>query len=82
MYTERPETGTGVAGLYCAGDWVKLPVPTMLMEAACTSGLFAANEILRECGLREERIDSVPLRGLMAGVPQPPGRHILNPKKA
>jgi hypothetical protein len=38
----------------------------MLMEAACTSGLLAANAVLRRDGLREEPVESVPLRGLLA----------------
>ncbi len=77
-YANRPTTQTGVPGLVCAGDWVKLPFPSMLMEAACASGVMAANEVLRAHGVREEQIDSVPLRGLMAGLPQPPGRRILS----
>jgi isorenieratene synthase len=69
---------TGVPGLYCAGDWVKLPFPAMLLECACASGLWAANGLLREAGLREEPVRSVPLKGLMAGMPHPPGRKVLD----
>ena len=79
MYRDRPEVATGLVGLACAGDWVKLPFPAMLLEAACASGLLAANQFCREEGLREERIQSVPLRGLMAGVPEPPNRRKLIP---
>lgn len=77
-YAARPRVETGVAGFYAAGDWVKLPFPAMLMEAACAAGLLAANGILRESGLRQTLVESVPLRGLMAGMPQPPGRRILH----
>ncbi len=77
-YAARPRVETGVAGFYAAGDWVKLPFPAMLMEAACASGLLAANGILKESGLRQTLVESVPLRGLMAGIPQPPGRRILH----
>lgn len=77
MASSRPGTDTGVAGLYCAGDWVKLPFPAMLMEAAFSSGLVAANRILRGDGLREELVESVPLRGLLAGAPQSPTRKKL-----
>lgn len=76
MHADRPEVETGVRGLYCAGDWVKLSFPAMLLEGACASGLVAANAILREDGLREELVLSVPLRGLVAGVKSPPGREV------
>jgi isorenieratene synthase len=74
QFAQRPGTHVGVPGFYCAGDWVKLPFPAMLLEAACASGLAAANAVLELDGLRQEPIYSVPLRGLMAGVPAPPGR--------
>ncbi|MBL8918171.1 MAG: FAD-dependent oxidoreductase [Myxococcaceae bacterium] len=80
MYDARPTPETGVPGLVCAGDWVRLPFPAMLLEAACASGLVAANVLLREAGLREELVESVPPRGLMAGMPQPPARAMLAPK--
>jgi isorenieratene synthase len=66
LYRTRPRTATGVKNLLLAGDWVKLPVPAMLMEAACTSGLLAANEILGREGLQQEPVYTVPLRGLLA----------------
>jgi isorenieratene synthase len=78
-HRDRPGTQTGVPGLFCAGDWVKLPFPAMLLEAACASGIVAANHILQMDGLREEPVLSVPLRGLMAGIPEPPGRKVLLP---
>jgi len=74
QFAERPATDVGTVGLYCAGDWVKLPFPAMLLEAACASGLLAANAIFRLDGLREEAVYSVPPRGLMAGLPPPPSR--------
>jgi len=66
LYGTRPEHTTGVENLFLAGDWVKLPVPAMLMEAACTSGFLSANEILAREGLQQEPIYTVPLRGLFA----------------
>jgi len=66
MGTTRPGVETAIPGLVLAGDWVKLPCPAMLMEAACTSGLLAANALLRRDGLREAAVESVPLRGLLA----------------
>lgn len=76
-HEQRPGTDTGVPGLFCAGDWVKLPFPAMLMEAAFASGLLAANRILSGDGLQEEPVESVPLRGLLAGLPQSPARKKL-----
>jgi isorenieratene synthase len=72
MAKDRPGVESGVPRLLFAGDWVDLPWPMMLMEAACTSGLVASNAILRAAGLRSERIESVPLRGLLHGVPERP----------
>jgi carotenoid phi-ring synthase / carotenoid chi-ring synthase len=79
QYAHRPTVETAVKGLYCAGDWVKLPFPAMLMEAACASGLLAANAVLRSHNLQEEPVFMVPNRGLMAGMPQPPTRATLLP---
>ncbi len=66
MAGARPATATEHEGLVLAGDWVALPVPAMLMEGAFTSGLLAANALLRRDGLREVAVDTVPLRGLLA----------------
>ena len=66
QYATRPTTRTPIPGLVLAGDWVKLPVPAMLMEAACTSGLFAANEILLALGRNGIPISTVPRRGIFA----------------
>ncbi len=79
MHAARPTTD-GVPGLVFAGDWVKLPFPAMLLEAACASGLLAANALLRREGLQEEPVRSVPLRGLMAGMRQPKARAVLTAK--
>ena len=81
MNEQRPGTDTGVQGLYCAGDWVKLPFPAMLMEGAFSSGVLAANRILAGHGLQEAPVESVPLRGLLAGIPQSPARkRLMGPK--
>lgn len=66
LHRDRPGHRTEVEGLYLAGDWVKLPFPAMLMEAACSSGLLCANQILQREGLRPEMIESVPPYGLLA----------------
>jgi isorenieratene synthase len=77
QYGTRPTIETGDPHLVCAGDWVKLPFPAMLLEGACSSGVLAANAILRVDELEEEEVSSVPLTGLMAGLPPPPGRAAL-----
>jgi isorenieratene synthase len=33
--------------LFCAGDWVRHPVPAFFLERACVTGLEAANHILK-----------------------------------
>jgi len=66
LYAGRPTHDPGITNLYLAGDWVKLPYPAMLMEAATTSALLSANAILANEGLRTEPVSSVPLRGIFA----------------
>jgi isorenieratene synthase len=66
QYKSRPEVQTEIPNLYLAGDWVKLPVPAMLMEAAYTSGAMAANYIFSEEGLQENLLESVYGYGMLA----------------
>jgi isorenieratene synthase len=66
LYKTRPTVKTEVENLFLAGDWVKLESPAMLMEAATTSALYAANFIFNKERLKEEQILSVPLKGLFA----------------
>ena len=66
LHQNRPSTVTPIRGLLLAGDWLKLPIPAMLLEAACVSGLLAVNVIFEREGVALERIDSVPLRGLLS----------------
>ncbi|MGF1509674.1 MAG: FAD-dependent oxidoreductase [Myxococcota bacterium] len=65
----RPATRSGLNRLFLAGDWVKLPFPAMLMEAAFSSGLMAANAIFEAEGVRQEPVDTVPPRGIFARAP-------------
>lgn len=65
MWDRRPETQSGMPGLMLAGDWVKLPYPAMLMEAACMSGVLAANAVMKEDGVQQTPVFSVPLKGLL-----------------
>ena len=65
-HSDRPQVGTPVPGLALAGDFVKLDVPTALMERAAASGLLAANHLLGQWGLAPEPVASVAPRGLLA----------------
>lgn len=65
----RPTGQTAIPGLYLAGDWVRLPFPAMLMEAAFSSGLLAANHVLEGLGVQQEPVHHVPMTGLLHGVP-------------
>lgn len=64
-YAERPETSTDIPNLMFAGDWVKMPFPSGLMERAVSSGLLAANEILHREGLQRRSLLSVNPEGVL-----------------
>lgn len=66
LHENRPEINTEVPGLFLAGDWVKMNNPSMLMEAAYTSGSIAANYILEEEKLKTNQLFSVPNKGILA----------------
>jgi carotenoid phi-ring synthase / carotenoid chi-ring synthase len=72
--TIRPGTESGIKGLTFAGDWVDMPIPAMLLEAATSSGLMAANSIFRQLQLNEEPIETVALQGALFGIPQSGGQ--------
>lgn len=61
----RLETASPLPGLLFAGDFVRLPVPAALMEAAVVSGVLAANAIRATRGTAPVPIWSVPLRGVL-----------------
>lgn len=71
-HATRPSWETECPRLFLAGDWVVLPFPAMLMEAAFSAGLLAANRICRAESVREEPVFTVPPRGFMVGVPERP----------
>jgi isorenieratene synthase len=66
MRRDRPTVDSGVEGLWFAGDWVKLPWPAMLMEAAHGSARLVADRICTHEGVAGFAIDSVPLQGALA----------------
>jgi isorenieratene synthase len=63
----RPTVETSVRGLAFAGDFVKLPSPTALMERAATSGTMAANFFLSAWGAEAEPLEVTSPRGLLPG---------------
>jgi carotenoid phi-ring synthase / carotenoid chi-ring synthase len=66
-HASRPGVRTPDARLAVAGDFVRLPVPSALMERAVTSGMAAANILLEPYGAWPEPLRSIPVRGLLAG---------------
>lgn len=46
--------------LFCAGDWVRHETPAFFLERACTTGLEAANRVLRAKGLEEFTVEGYP----------------------
>ncbi len=68
-HASQPEVRTGIPGMCLAGDLVRLPFPSALMERAAASGFLAANCLLSEWGVRPEPILSVPARGILARLP-------------
>lgn len=60
----RPTVATGNEGITLAGDFVRLPLPTALMERAVASGFLAANCLLAPQDIKPEPILSIPLSGL------------------
>ncbi|HZU86429.1 MAG TPA: FAD-dependent oxidoreductase, partial [Anaerolineaceae bacterium] len=48
---QHPGIRTRWANLFCAGDWVRDPLPAFFLERACVTGIKAANEVLAVHGL-------------------------------
>ena len=67
-YAHRLPVATPHPRVKLAGDLVRLPFPTALMERAVTSGFVAANELLSPFGVAPEPIWSVPTRGVLASL--------------
>lgn len=65
-YATRPGVETPTKRLVLAGDFVKMPFPSALMERAVASGFTAANAIVASFGGATTRVRSVPARGLLA----------------
>jgi isorenieratene synthase len=61
----RPTVETPHRGIKLAGDFIRIPIPSALMERATASGFLAANQLLGAHGVRPEPIETVPRRGLL-----------------
>ena len=64
----RPGAGTPHAGVYLAGDFVRMEQPSALMERAAVSGIEAANAILTAVGMPPEPVASIPRNGILPAV--------------
>lgn len=62
----RPGVVTDASGVYLAGDWVRLPFPSALMERAAAAGVLAANAVLDSAGAAAEPVRCVVPYGLLA----------------
>ena len=67
-YEARPTPETTDPGLVLAGDFLRIPFPSALMERAVASGFLAANHLLRRWHGHQEPLETVPLRGLLSGL--------------
>jgi len=68
-HAHRPGVPTPHEGIALAGDFVRLPIPSALMERAVASGFLAANHLLAPHGVRPEPLLSIPRRGLLGRWP-------------
>ncbi|MCB9666601.1 MAG: FAD-dependent oxidoreductase [Myxococcales bacterium] len=62
----RPKVTTCLSGLVLAGDYVRLDMPSALMERAVMSGMLAANHLLEQRKLPKAPIRTIAPRGMAA----------------
>lgn len=60
-WADRPESGTGVANLFLAGDWVRTDINVTTMEGANKGGRQAVNALLDAAGIDGEKCQVTPL---------------------
>jgi isorenieratene synthase len=68
-HAQRPGVTTPHQGVALAGDFVRLPLPSALMERAVASGFLAANHLLAPHGAKPEPVRSIPRRGILGRRP-------------
>lgn len=55
--------------LFCAGDWVRHPMPSFFLERACATGIEAANAVLEKRGLEKWKlIEYLPAEPFVAWI--------------
>jgi isorenieratene synthase len=67
----RVRVATPYGNIAIAGDHVKVPFPTALMERAASSGIMAANALLDRWDVRGEVLYTIPPRGFIASLGAP-----------
>jgi isorenieratene synthase len=67
-WESRPGVQTPLDGVTLAGDFVRLPIPSALMERATASGFLASNVLLSRIGVRPEPILAIQGRGVLASM--------------
>jgi isorenieratene synthase len=65
-FADRPSVTTPDPAVVLAGDLTRVDLPVALMERAATSGLLAANTLLKSWKLRGHPLWTVPTRGRLA----------------
>jgi isorenieratene synthase len=83
-WRDRPGVVTSDPRVVVAGDWVRCDYPVALMERAATTGVLAANALLRRFGREGHDIWTVPMAGrhrvaapLHRWVARPEARRLL-----
>ncbi len=69
-HANRPGVVTPHEGIALAGDFVRLPIPSALMERAVASGFLAANHLLAPQDITPEPLRSIPVCGLFSRHPK------------
>lgn len=64
----RARVATPYGNITIAGDHVKVPFPSALMERAASSGIMAANALLDRWDVRGEVLYTIPPRGFIASL--------------
>lgn len=64
----RPRVATPYGNIALAGDYVKLPFPSALLERAVASGFLAANLLLDRWDVRGEALYTIPPRGFVGSL--------------
>lgn len=67
FYSQQPNVETPYKGLTLAGDFVKLPFPSALMERATSSGFMAANLLLKDWNISGETLHTLSKKGILSG---------------